>query len=120
MPSPAAIIVISLRSRSPHLCIFQSVVKWINQPLRHLSWKNNGFLVRLVAYYLSVQLSSMALPSISFYTFINTHDSLNRKSISHDGSMVAGGFSDSSLKVWDMAKLGQQSITSKKTGSGIE
>ncbi|KAH6806726.1 TBP-associated factor 5 [Perilla frutescens var. frutescens] len=58
-----------------------------------------------------VQLSSMALPSISFYTFINTHDSLNCASISHDGSMVAGGFSDSSLKVWDMAKLGQQSVT---------
>ncbi|KAL0380296.1 UNVERIFIED_CONTAM: Transcription initiation factor TFIID subunit [Sesamum angustifolium] len=45
-----------------------------------------------------VQLSSMALPSISFYTFINTHNSLNCASISHDGSMVAGGFSDSALK----------------------
>ncbi|XP_059640174.1 transcription initiation factor TFIID subunit 5 isoform X2 [Cornus florida] len=55
-----------------------------------------------------VQLSGVALPSISFYTFINTHNSLNCSSISHDGSLVAGGFSDSSLKVWDMAKLGQQ------------
>ncbi|KAF3433328.1 hypothetical protein FNV43_RR24430 [Rhamnella rubrinervis] len=55
-----------------------------------------------------VQLSSVALPSVSFYTFINTHNSLNCSSISHDGSLVAGGFSDSSLKVWDMAKLGQQ------------
>ncbi|PIN00738.1 hypothetical protein CDL12_26757 [Handroanthus impetiginosus] len=55
-----------------------------------------------------VQLSSMGLPSVSFYTFINTHSSLNCASISHDGSMVAGGFSDSSLKVWDMAKVGQQ------------
>ncbi|KAH6761507.1 TBP-associated factor 5 [Perilla frutescens var. hirtella] len=58
-----------------------------------------------------VQLSSMALPFISFYTFINTHDSLNCASISQDGSMIAGGFSDSSLKVWDMTKLGQQSVT---------
>ncbi|KZV57940.1 protein with unknown function [Dorcoceras hygrometricum] len=55
-----------------------------------------------------VQLSGGALPSISFYTFINTHDGLNCASISNDGSLVAGGFSDSSLKVWDMAKLGQQ------------
>ncbi|CDP05651.1 unnamed protein product [Coffea canephora] len=55
-----------------------------------------------------VQLSSAALPSISFYTFINTHNGLNCASISQDGSLVAGGFSDSSLKVWDMAKLGQQ------------
>ncbi|KAK6147983.1 hypothetical protein DH2020_018895 [Rehmannia glutinosa] len=45
-----------------------------------------------------VQLSSVALPSISFYTFINTHNGLNCASISHDGSLVAGGFSDSSLK----------------------
>nr|AWW87395.1 TFIID1 protein [Tectona grandis] len=63
-----------------------------------------------------VQLSSVALPSISFYTFINTHDSLNCASVSHDGSMVAGGFSDSSLKVWDMAKLGQQNISSPSQG----
>ncbi|XP_022936938.1 transcription initiation factor TFIID subunit 5 isoform X3 [Cucurbita maxima] len=55
-----------------------------------------------------VQLSSVALPSVSFYTFINTHNGLNCSSISHDGALVAGGFSDSSLKVWDMAKLGQQ------------
>jgi WD40 repeat protein len=32
---------------------------------------------------------------------------LNCSSISHDGSLVAGGFSDSSIKVWDMAKIGQ-------------
>ncbi|CAL5435026.1 unnamed protein product [Camellia sinensis] len=46
-----------------------------------------------------VQLSSSALPSVSFCTFINTHNGLNCSSISHDGSLVAGGFSDSSLKV---------------------
>ncbi|KAK4718914.1 hypothetical protein R3W88_017252 [Solanum pinnatisectum] len=55
-----------------------------------------------------VQLSNASLPSVSFYTFVNTHNGLNCASISHDGSLVAGGFSDSSLKVWDMAKLGQQ------------
>ncbi|GMN35298.1 hypothetical protein TIFTF001_005210 [Ficus carica] len=59
-----------------------------------------------------VQLSSGTLPSVSFYTFINTHNGLNCSSISHDGSLVAAGFSDSSLKVWDMAKLGQQSVGS--------
>ncbi|OMO61582.1 hypothetical protein CCACVL1_23405 [Corchorus capsularis] len=59
-----------------------------------------------------VQLSSVALPSVSLYTFLNTHNGLNCSSISHDGSLVAGGFSDSSVKVWDMAKLGQQSGSS--------
>ncbi|XP_015945466.1 transcription initiation factor TFIID subunit 5 [Arachis duranensis] len=59
-----------------------------------------------------VQLSSVALPSVSFYTFLNTHNGLSCSSISHDGSLVAGGFSDSSLKVWDMAKLGEQTASS--------
>ncbi|XP_047167667.1 transcription initiation factor TFIID subunit 5 [Vigna umbellata] len=59
-----------------------------------------------------VQLSNVALPSVSFYTFINTHNSLSCSSISHDGSLIAGGFSDSSLKVWDMAKLGQPTASS--------
>ncbi|ONK70437.1 uncharacterized protein A4U43_C05F33720 [Asparagus officinalis] len=63
-----------------------------------------------------VQLSSLALPSVSFYTFINTHNGLNCSSISHDGSLVAGGFSDSSLKVWDMSKIGQTTKTSNLQG----
>ncbi|KAF3538217.1 hypothetical protein F2Q69_00025101 [Brassica cretica] len=54
-----------------------------------------------------VQLSSVAMPSVSFYTFVNTLNGLNSSSISHDGSLVAGGFSDSSIKVWDMARIGQ-------------
>ncbi|KAM0973031.1 hypothetical protein ACFX13_016679 [Malus domestica] len=65
-----------------------------------------------------VQLSNAALPSVSFYTFINTHNGLNCSSISHDGSMVAGGFSDSSLKVWDMAKIGQQGLDSLQVENG--
>ncbi|KAI3866788.1 hypothetical protein MKX03_008896 [Papaver bracteatum] len=44
-----------------------------------------------------VRLGSMALPSVCFYTFINTHNGLNCSSISHDGSLV-----------WDMAKIGQE------------
>ncbi|MQL68586.1 hypothetical protein Taro_000811, partial [Colocasia esculenta] len=63
-----------------------------------------------------VQLSSLALPSVSFYTFINTHNSLNCSAISHDGALVAGGFSDSSLKVWDMSMVGQQAASSNAQG----
>ncbi|KAH7289839.1 hypothetical protein KP509_30G020600 [Ceratopteris richardii] len=54
------------------------------------------------------RLSSSALPSVSFYTFLNTHNSLNCASISTDGAMVVGGFADSSLKVWDMTKSTEQ------------
>ncbi|GJM97848.1 hypothetical protein PR202_ga14804 [Eleusine coracana subsp. coracana] len=57
------------------------------------------------------QLNSLALPSVSFYTFLNTHNGLNCSSISHDGSLVVGGFSDSSVKVWDMSKIGQPAKT---------
>ncbi|KAG5225196.1 transcription initiation factor TFIID [Salix suchowensis] len=45
-----------------------------------------------------VQMSGATLPSFSFYTFVNTHNVLNCTSISHDGSLIACGFSDSSLK----------------------
>ncbi|CAL9042534.1 unnamed protein product [Musa banksii] len=64
-----------------------------------------------------VQLNSLALPSISFYTFVNTCNRLNCSSISQDGSLVAGGFSDSSLKVvWDISKIGQLVKTSSLHG----
>ncbi|XP_062113790.1 transcription initiation factor TFIID subunit 5-like [Humulus lupulus] len=63
-----------------------------------------------------VQLSSVALPSVSFYTFINAHNGLNCSTIPPDGSLVAAGFSDSSLKIWDMAKLGQQAVGSVLQG----
>ncbi|GJV88028.1 transcription initiation factor TFIID subunit 5 [Tanacetum coccineum] len=53
-----------------------------------------------------VQLSNITLPSACFYTFINTHNGLNCSTISHDGALVAGGFSDSSVKVWNIAKMG--------------
>ncbi|VFQ66292.1 unnamed protein product [Cuscuta campestris] len=59
-----------------------------------------------------VQLSSLSLPSVNMYTFLNTQNGLNCASISHDGSLVVGGFSDSSLKLWDMAKLGQKTSNS--------
>ncbi|XP_039132572.1 transcription initiation factor TFIID subunit 5-like [Dioscorea cayenensis subsp. rotundata] len=65
-----------------------------------------------------VQLSSLAMPSVSFYTFVNTHNGLNCSAISHDGSLVAGGFSDSSLKVWDVSKIGQAAKTFNTQGEG--
>ncbi|KAG6544504.1 hypothetical protein Mapa_014142 [Marchantia paleacea] len=64
------------------------------------------------------RLGSSALPSVSFYTFINTHNSLNCVSISADGSLVVGGFSDSSLKVWDMTKIGESVAPSENGTAG--
>lgn len=52
----------------------------------------------------SVHLSPSSLPSICFYTLFHTHRSLNTVDISRDGSMVAGGFADSSVRLWDLKK----------------
>ncbi|KAL6064870.1 LisH domain-containing protein [Balamuthia mandrillaris] len=51
-----------------------------------------------------VNLTSTALPSICFFTFLNTHQSLNCIEINKEGSLVAGGFADSSIKLWDLKK----------------
>ena len=48
------------------------------------------------------KLSSTALPSIAFFTFLHSHESLNCVALSDDGSMVVGGFADSSAKLWNM------------------
>eukprot|EP00252_Welwitschia_mirabilis_P003149 TRINITY_DN13239_c0_g1_i1.p1 TRINITY_DN13239_c0_g1~~TRINITY_DN13239_c0_g1_i1.p1 ORF type:complete len:659 (+),score=138.91 TRINITY_DN13239_c0_g1_i1:219-2195(+) len=64
-----------------------------------------------------VRVSNTSLPSISFYTFINTYNSLNCASISQDGSLVVGGFSDSSLKVWNMAKGVEEHPVAEKGAS---
>ncbi|KAG9289837.1 hypothetical protein G9A89_015417 [Geosiphon pyriformis] len=42
------------------------------------------------------------LPSICFYTFHNTYDSLNCIAISKDTSLIAGGFTDSHIKLWSL------------------
>ncbi|RUP30964.1 WD40 associated region in TFIID subunit-domain-containing protein [Jimgerdemannia flammicorona] len=43
-----------------------------------------------------------SLPSVCCYTFHNSHDGLNCLSISEDTSLVAGGFSESYVKVWSL------------------
>jgi len=48
------------------------------------------------------RLSSTALPSICFYTFVNSSDCVNSISISNDGSLVSAGLSDSSVRTWDL------------------
>ncbi|KAF9616499.1 hypothetical protein IFM89_029796 [Coptis chinensis] len=49
----------------------------------------------------TVSMAPRVKPELTLPVFLNC------SSISQDGSLVAGGFSDSSLKVWDMAKIGQ-------------
>jgi transcription initiation factor TFIID subunit 5 len=46
----------------------------------------------------------MSLPSICFFTLLNTYHSLNSVEIASDSSAVAGCFSNGVVKVWDMKK----------------
>lgn len=43
-----------------------------------------------------------AMPSVCMYTFHNTHDGLNCLDFSSDATLIAGGFSDSFVKVWSL------------------
>jgi transcription initiation factor TFIID subunit 5 len=47
-------------------------------------------------------VSPDALPSAAFFTFVNTQQTLNCAALSADGARVAGGFADSSLRVYDL------------------
>lgn len=54
-----------------------------------------------------ISLTANTNPSICFYTFTNTHASLNCTTISSDGGLVAAGGSDSVVRVWDLKKRAQ-------------
>ena len=45
-----------------------------------------------------------APPSVAFYTFTHAHGHLNCATVSRDAAIVAGGFADSAVRVWDMNK----------------
>lgn len=55
-----------------------------------------------------IYLTASSLPSVCFYTFLNTYDNVNCMQVSHDGSMVVCGCSDSSLKLWNLKKPGNE------------
>eukprot|EP00887_Chlorella_sp_A99_P008015 scaffold12.g8015.t1 len=48
-------------------------------------------------------LSPAALPSAACFTFVNTHQSLNAIAFASDASALAGGFADSSVRLFDLA-----------------
>jgi len=50
------------------------------------------------------------LPSVSFFTFLNSRYIVNSTCISEDGSKIAVGLADSTIRYWDMTKIGAQQI----------
>lgn len=57
-----------------------------------------------------VALSSTALPSACLYTLFNAHGSCNCLTFSDDISMMAGGFADSFIRVWDLKGEGLRGL----------
>jgi len=49
-----------------------------------------------------IQLDSQVLPSVYFYTFFNCYENINVIKTSTRGDLVAAGFSDSTIKLWDL------------------
>lgn len=47
-------------------------------------------------------LSSETLPSIALYTIFNTHGNMTSAAVSKDAGIVATGFGDSVIKLWDV------------------
>lgn len=68
----------------------------------------------------SLKLSSTQtpLPSVCMYTFHNTHDSLNTVEFSDDNSLIAGGFSDSFVKIWSLKGSPLKSVIKDDPNNG--
>ncbi|XP_075697205.1 transcription initiation factor TFIID subunit 5 [Rhinoderma darwinii] len=49
-----------------------------------------------------VRLGPDSLPSVCFYTFLNAYQGLTAVDVTDDSSMIAGGFADSTVRVWSL------------------
>eukprot|EP00698_Gefionella_okellyi_P011185 TRINITY_DN2939_c0_g1_i1.p1 TRINITY_DN2939_c0_g1~~TRINITY_DN2939_c0_g1_i1.p1 ORF type:complete len:632 (+),score=114.79 TRINITY_DN2939_c0_g1_i1:172-1896(+) len=49
-----------------------------------------------------ITLGSDSLPSCCFFSFLNTHQTLQATDIGLDASVIVGGFADSTVRVWNM------------------
>ncbi|KAG8551636.1 hypothetical protein GDO81_004190 [Engystomops pustulosus] len=57
-----------------------------------------------------VRLGPDCLPSICFYTFLNAYQGLSAVDVTDDSSMIAGGFADSTVRVWSLTPKKLRSV----------
>lgn len=67
-----------------------------------------------------VDLGRNSLPSACMYTFFNTGGRVHCLTASSDSTMIAGGFADSYIKVWDLTRKGLKSLKSADELKEIE
>lgn len=63
-------------------------------------------------------LSSDALPSCAFLTFVNTAQALNCAAFSADGGTVAGGFADSTVRLYNLQRMADGANGGAESGVG--
>ncbi|CAH1766861.1 6643_t:CDS:10 [Entrophospora sp. SA101] len=66
-----------------------------------------------------INLGPASLPSVCFYTFYNTCNSLNCLSISDDATLIAGGFSESYINIWSLKSEKSRVLQDHVNASGI-
>ncbi|XP_018408900.1 PREDICTED: transcription initiation factor TFIID subunit 5 [Nanorana parkeri] len=59
-----------------------------------------------------VRLSPDFLPTICFYSFLNAYQGLTAVDVTDDSSMIAGGFADSTVRVWSLTPRKLRSVKS--------
>lgn len=64
-----------------------------------------------------VRLGPNSLPSICFYTFLNTHQGVTSAEISEDSSLLSAGATDSVLRIWS---LNANKLKAMKPASELE
>ncbi|KAM4702591.1 transcription initiation factor TFIID subunit 5 [Rhinophrynus dorsalis] len=57
-----------------------------------------------------IRLGPECLPSICFYTFLNAYQGLTAVDITDDSSLIAGGFADSTVRVWSLTPKKLRSV----------
>jgi transcription initiation factor TFIID subunit 5 len=59
-----------------------------------------------------------ALPSAAFFTFLDTHQGLNCAALSADAARVAGGFADSSVRVFNVRAEAEARVAAAAAAAG--
>ncbi|XP_051825779.1 transcription initiation factor TFIID subunit 5-like [Antechinus flavipes] len=67
-----------------------------------------------------VRLGPDCLPSICFFTFFNAYQGLTAVDITDDSSLIAGGFDDSTVRVWSVSPKKLRSMKTAKDLSLID
>ncbi|KAF6002241.1 hypothetical protein F1559_003156 [Cyanidiococcus yangmingshanensis] len=83
-------------------------------------WRSSGMVPSLEDLRHRVRLSTAALPSVLFYTLLNSHGMVNAMDITNDGSLVMAGCDDSAIRLYKVREeLSTESESEKQHKTSI-